>query len=162
MYKLKLLILTVLVLSSYSQSGAQTRDNKTGTLFDSVYAQNLGADDYGMKTYIMAFLRSGKVSSKSKAESDSLQTEHLKNIIRMAEEGLLILAGPFMSNDQDLRGIYVFNVKTVEEARILTETDPAIQAGILEMELIPWYGSAALMEVNNIHKRIQKISITDQ
>lgn len=144
--------------SVYSQTDKINSDN----LFDSVYAQKLGADDYGMKTYIMAFLKSGKVSSGNKAESDSLQMEHLKNIIKLAEEGVLVLAGPFMSNDQDLRGIYVFNVKTVEEARKLTETDPAIRAGILEMELIPWYGSAALMEVNNIQKRIQKISITDQ
>lgn len=156
------IFLTFFILIVISTAHSQANESNSENLFDSVYAKKLGADDYGMKTYIMAFLRSGKVSSKNKAESDSLQMEHLKNIIRLAEEGVLLLAGPFMSNDQDIRGIYVFDVKTVEEARKLTETDPAIQAGVLEMELIPWYGSAALMEVNNIHKRIQKISITDK
>ena len=141
---------------------SQTDQDQTGSVYDSSYAQKLGADDYGMKTYVMAFLRSGKVSSENKEESQRLQMEHLKNIIRLAEEGVLVLAGPFMSNDQDIRGIYIFDVRTVEEAKNLTETDPAIQAGVLEMELIPWYGSAALMELNDIHKKIQKISITDQ
>lgn len=43
-------------------------------------------------------------------------------------------------------------METVEKAKTLTETDPTIKAGRLEMELRPWYGSTALKEVNNIHK----------
>ena len=35
-------------------------------------------------------------------------------------------------------------------------TDPAVQAGRLVMELHPWYGSAALMTVNETHKRVAK------
>jgi len=50
-------------------------------------------------------------------------------------------------------------VETVEEPEALTNSDPAIQAGSLVMELIPWYGSAALMEVNEIHQKIAKINI---
>jgi hypothetical protein len=64
-------------------------------------------------------------------------------------------------DDGEMRGIYIFNVTTIEEAKKLTETDPAIQAGRLEMELHPWYGSAALMEVNNLHNRLQKKDITE-
>ena len=152
----------ILILFANSRSFSQTDEKRSETEFDSLYAQQLGADDYGMKKYIMAFLKSGKVKSMDKAESERIQTEHLKNIIRLAEEGVLVLAGPFMSNDLEIRGIYVFNVKTVEEAKKLTETDPAIRAGLLEMELIPWFGSAALMEINDIHKKIQKVSITGE
>ena len=78
-------------------------------------------------------------------------------ISRLAEEDKLVLAGPFMDRDE-VRGLFGFDVRTVEEARELTATDPAVQAGRLEMELRPWYGSAALMEVNNIHSRISKIN----
>jgi hypothetical protein len=56
-----------------------------------------------------------------------------------------------------LRGIYIFDVATVAEAEALTRTDPAIQAGQLVMELHPWYGSAALMMVNEVHAKIQKV-----
>jgi uncharacterized protein YciI len=68
----------------------------------------------------------------------------MDNIRRLTDEGKLVLAGPFM-DDGEVRGIYIFDVKTVEEAKKLTETDPAIQAGSLIIDLHPWYGSAALM-----------------
>ncbi len=162
MFIKSIIFFIVLITLTGKHIFSQTDGNQTGSLYDSVYAEKLGADDYGMKTYVMAFLRSGKVSSKDKEESQRLQMAHLNNIIRLAGEGVLVLAGPFMDSDQDIRGIYIFDVKTVEEAKKLTETDPAIQAGVLEMELIPWYGSAALLELNDIHKKIQKISITGQ
>jgi uncharacterized protein YciI len=159
MIKINLLIFALLILFN-SHSYCQNNDPETVPVYDSVYAAKLGADDYGMKKYVMAFLKSGKVVLEDKTESQRLQIEHLKNIVRLADDGKLLLAGPFIS-DRDIRGIYVFNVTTVEEARQLTETDPAIIAGVLEMELVPWYGSAALMELNTLHKKVQKISITD-
>jgi uncharacterized protein YciI len=79
----------------------------------------------------------------------------MENINRMAAEGKLVIAGPF-ADDGPIRGIYIFDVPTVAEAEALTRTDPAIQAGSLAMELHPWYGSAALMMVNEVHERIQQ------
>jgi hypothetical protein len=46
-------------------------------------------------------------------------------------------------------------------ARKLNETDPAIQAGALEMEWHPWYGSAALLMTVQLHTAVQKKSLTD-
>ncbi len=128
---------------------------ETTLQFDSVRAAKLGADDYGMKRYVMAFLKRGPNRETDEKKATELQRAHMENIKRLAEEGKLILAGPFFGTG-DLRGIYVFDVETVEEAEALTNTDPAIQAGSLEMELIPWYGSAALMEVQDIHTKIAK------
>ena len=130
----------------------------TETSFDSTLAAKLGADDYGMKQYVMAFLKAGPNRSQDSLTAVKLQRAHMDNIGRMAEEGALVLAGPFL-DDGEVRGIYIFNVTTIEEARALTETDPAIQAGRLEMELHPWYGSAALMQVNEVHGRLQKEGI---
>ncbi len=79
----------------------------------------------------------------------------MANINRMAEEGKLVVAGPFM-DDGEWCGIYIFNVTTVEEAKALTETDPAIQAGRLVMELHPWYGSASIVRISDLHKNIAK------
>ena len=76
----------------------------------------------------------------------------------MAEAGQLVLAGPFMDTGE-IRGIYIFNVRTIEEAELLTATDPAIESGRLLMELHPWYGSAALMQINTLHKKISKKDI---
>ena len=128
--------------------------------YDPQLAQKLGADEYGMKSYVMAFLKSGPNRPKDSVTRAELQKAHLKNITRLVDEGKLIVAGPFM-DDQPIRGIFIFNVSTIEEARKLTETDPAIKAGSLIMELHPWYGSAALMETVSIHKKLQKKSVSD-
>ena len=129
-------------------------------VYDSVLATRLGADEYGMKAYVLAFLKSGPNQSQDSITAVNLQKAHLKNIQRMADEGKLVVAGPFL-DEGDVRGIYVFNVATVEEARALTETDPAIQAGRLVMELHPWYCSATLPLLVPMHKRLQKKSIAD-
>ena len=134
---------------------ASTLHAQTASSYDSLLARRLGADKIGMKVYVMAFLKKGPNRSQDSTEAARLQAAHLANIQRMAREGLLVLAGPFM-DDGDLRGIYVFNVPTVDSARALTETDPAIKAGRLAMELHPWYGTAALMEVTRIHDTLQK------
>lgn len=138
-------------------SGTNGETSKTIT-YDSIKAMNYGADDYGMKTYVMAFLKRGPNREIDPQRANQLQIEHLRNINRMAKEGKLVLAGPFLGNG-DLRGIYLFNVSSIAEAEALTQSDPAIQAGSLAMELMEWYGSAALMAVNNIHKTIARKEI---
>lgn len=124
-------------------------------IFDSIKAYNFGADEYGMKQYVMAFLKKGPNGDLDSAGAFNLQVGHMENIRKMVDAGQLVLAGPFMG-DGEIRGIYIFNVTTVEEAKELTETDPAIKAGSLVMDLLPWYGSAALMGINDEHKRVAK------
>jgi len=126
--------------------------------YDPALADKLGADDHGMKQYVFAFLKSGPTRSQTDEEAERLQRAHLDNINRLAEEGKLVLAGPFL-DEGELRGIYVFDVRTVEEARALTETDPSIKAGRLVMELRPWYGSAALGMLNDWHHVVSKEKI---
>jgi uncharacterized protein YciI len=123
--------------------------------FDAALATKLKADDYGMRTYVMAFLKAGPNRNRSREEAQKLQAAHRANINRLAAEGKLVLAGPF-ADDGPLRGIYIFDVPTVAAAEALTNTDPAIAAGQLVMELHPWYGSAALMMVNEVHGKIEK------
>lgn len=124
-------------------------------MYDSLLAAKYGADKYGMKRYVMAFLKRGPNQNQDPEEATRLQAAHMENIGRMAEEGSLIVAGPFLDKGE-IRGIYIFNVSDTTEARKLTETDPAIQAGRLIMELKPWYGSAALMAVNELHGKLAK------
>lgn len=156
---LSLSLLSVLLFScKYDVKIENTASPKP--VYDSVKAAKYGSDNYGMKKYVMAFLKKGPNRSQDSVEVARLQKAHLENIFRMADEGKLVLAGPFLNNDS-IRGIYIFDVRTLEEARKLTESDPAIQAGSLVMELREWYGSAALLEVNAIHKTLEKKNIID-
>lgn len=143
------LVTILFLLLSFSAFGQQENSQ-----LDTALVRQTGADQYGMRQYVMAFLKAGPNRNLPKEEAAKLQMAHLENIGRMADTGKLVLAGPFL-DDGEFRGIYIFNVATVDEAKALTETDPAIQAGSLVMELKPWYGSAALVLVNDLHKKVQ-------
>jgi len=128
------------------------------TEFDKEKALKYGADKYGMRKYVMAFLKRGPNRPSDPQKSEELQRAHMQNIGRMADARKLVVAGPFLDKG-DLRGIYIFNVSSIEEAEELTNTDPAIIYGSLVMELKEWYGSAALMAVNDLHKSIAEEEI---
>ena len=71
----------------------------------------------------------------------------MDNINRLVKEGKLIVAGPLGKNDKTYRGIFILNnIKTMEKAKELLQTDPAIKIGLLDYEIFSWYGSAALPE----------------
>lgn len=159
-------LILIFLISCNTYENQQTDMKTNDSLSENIVitshsAAMYGADEYGMKKYVMAFLKAGPNRNLSSAETNKLQTAHLENIQRLADEGKLIVAGPFL-NDGELRGIYIFNVESIKEAKNLTKTDPAIQAGSLVMELKEWYGSAGLMAVNDIHKIISKKDITEE
>jgi len=137
------------------QSEMPDSEQQASEVYDADLAERLEADQYGMHQYVFAMLKKGPNRDWTEDEAAELQRAHMNNISRMAEEGKLILAGPFL-DDGEWRGIYIFDVKTIEEAKKLTESDPAIKAGSLEMELHPWYGSAAMMQINEVHNKITK------
>ena len=143
-----LLVFLVLNVTSYAQ--------ETESKYDEKLAKSLNADEYGMKKYVFCLLKSGSNTTATKEESQKLFEGHMANIGKLAKEGKLVVAGPFMKNNRNYRGIYIFNVETVEEAKLLVATDPAIQSNLLEAELTPWYASAALQETVKIHDQIAK------
>ena len=139
-----------------SEDSAESAVNElTPATFDAELAAELGADDYGMRRYVMAFLRAGPSTDQDPEATAEIQRGHMAHMRQMAEDGHLVMAGPFLDGG-DLRGIFVFAVDTLEQARELTEADPAVRAGRLVMELKPWYGSAVLMQAANIHKVIAR------
>jgi uncharacterized protein YciI len=156
------LIISILALSLcvFAQTDKKADTKKPNPNYDAELAKKLGGDDYGMKQYVLVILKTGPTKIDDLAKVQELFAGHLKNIMRLADEGKLALAGPF-TDGGNMRGLFIFNVKTIEEAKELIKTDPAIAAGLLDPEFIKWYGSAAVMIVNDTHKKIQKTSILD-
>ena len=136
---------------------AQAPETPVNPKFDAELAKKLGADERGMRQYIMCFLKTGplKVDDAKRAE---LMKGHFAMINRAAELGKLVVAGPFVDGGE-FRGIYVFDLKTVEEAKALTESDPSIKEGYFKVEFVKWYGSDALMQVNETHGKKKKKGI---
>lgn len=91
-----------------------------------------------MTTAYLGFLtRGAKWTPEKTPATEELQKAHLANISRLAEMKKLVVAGPF-GDDTSLRGIFVFRVASIDEARTLAETDPAVQAGRLAIDMHPW------------------------
>jgi uncharacterized protein YciI len=156
---MKKLIFFALLAASFG-AFAQTPAAKTNPEYDATLAKKLGADDYGMRKYVMAFLKTGPTKIADKAKMAEIQKAHLKNITKLADAGKLVVAGPFM-DEGEVEGIFIFDVTTIEEAKALTNTDPAIKAGVLVMQLRSFYCSAALMEVAKTHKKLAKKNFAD-
>ncbi len=91
-----------------------------------------------MVTYYMGLLSRGpKWTPEVTPEVEHLQEAHMANIRRLGDEGKLVLAGPFTDGGA-LRGVFVFKVGSIEEAKALADTDPAVEAGRLLIEIHPW------------------------
>ncbi len=122
--------------------------------YNAELATKLGGDDYGMKKYCFVLLTTGENKSTDKAFRDSCFVGHMTNINRLVGTGELVVAGPFMSNTEGFRGLFILNVEDPLKAEELLQTDPAIKEGFLAAKVIPWYGSAALPEYLNASDQI--------
>ena len=79
-----LMIVLLMIAGSFSCFGQTKQGEQPG--YDAALAQKLGADEYGMKTYVMVFLKEGPVKIKDSVAREQLQTAHLKNIFKLADE----------------------------------------------------------------------------
>lgn len=152
---MKAIILFVTLCFLMYNSNAQS----SNTEYDSTLAKTLGADEYGMKSYVFVILKTGTNIVEDKAVRDSIFKGHINNINRLADLGKLVIAGPFGKNDKSYRGLFILNVKSLDEAKELLQTDPAVKAQVFDVELYPWYGSAAISEYLKVHKLIEKNKI---
>jgi uncharacterized protein YciI len=148
-------ILILLLVTNFNLLFSQDANS----VYDEKLAKSLNADERGMKQYVFCILKTGSNTTATTEEKDNLFKGHMANITRLAQEGKLVVAGPFMKNDRNYRGLYIFNVNTIEEAKNLVATDPAVKDNLLEAELTLWYGSAALQETLKIHEKIVKSKI---
>lgn len=125
--------------------------------FDAALAAQVGADEHGMRQYVLVVLRTGPNRMPDGPQRDAMFQGHFANIQRLADEGKLALAGPFDGVD-GWRGLFIFAVPEIEEAMKLVATDPVVASGEMVPEFHKYFGSAALMLVNDAHKRVQQKS----
>jgi uncharacterized protein len=95
-------------------------------------------DQEEMKTYYLVFLKKGLKRDQDSATAAEIQKGHMTHLTKMYNEGKMDLAGPIMQ-DGEIKGICVYNVPSLEEAKKLAESDPAVTSGRLVVEILPWY-----------------------
>ncbi len=126
--------------------------------FDKSLADRLGGDDYGMKRYYLVILKTGANTTTDKALQNESFKGHMTNINKLVDEGKLIVAGPLGKNENNYRGIFIFNnIKSIEDVKELLQDDLAIKNGLLDYDIFTWYGSAALPEYLPFSDKIWKL-----
>ncbi|HZX24803.1 MAG TPA: YciI family protein [Woeseiaceae bacterium] len=125
--------------------------------FDAALAEALGADEYGMRQYVLVILKTGPTPVPAGAARDEMFRGHFANMKRLAAEGKLALAGPLDGVD-GWRGLFILAVDDLEEAAALVATDPVVIQGEMVAEYHAYYGSAALMLVNETHEKVARKS----
>ena len=133
--------------------GAQAQEAPPA--YDAAKAQAWGANDQGMRSYTFVLLKTGPRRMPDGPERDAMFKGHFANIQRLAQEGLLVYAGPLDGVD-GWRGLFIFATADADVARRAVETDPVVINGEMVAELHRHYGSAALVGVNDQHNRLVK------
>jgi uncharacterized protein YciI len=122
--------------------------------YDAALAKRVGADERGMRNYVLVILKTGPTPVPKGEKRDAMFAGHFANMERLANEGKLMTAGPFEEDAQGWRGLFLFAVDSIEEAKALTATDPVIVNGEMVAEYHRWYGSAAAMLIPELHKQL--------
>lgn len=154
---LKPILLVSLGLFCYAvfPATAQTAPSAPIAQYDAELAKSLGADERGMRSYVMVILKTGPHKVPKGPTRDAMFKGHFANITRLAAEKKLALAGPFEGTD-GWRGVFVFATPDIETAKQYVATDPVIMQGEMVAEYHKFYGSAGMMMLNEIHNKIQK------
>ena len=71
---------------------------------------------------------------------EEIQKAHIAHLRELAKAGKLLVAGPLGDQpDPRWRGLGLFRVESLAEAKRLAEEDPAVKAGRLEVLVMTWY-----------------------
>jgi uncharacterized protein YciI len=108
--------------------------------------------------YVFVWLKTGPKSAEhTKEERSEIFKGHMANMKRLAAEKKLIVAGPFGKEKHDPadRGIFVFDVSSVDEARRLVETDPGVQSGEFRAQVEPMRSSPTLRKSLDLEKEVE-------
>jgi uncharacterized protein YciI len=122
--------------------------------FDAELAKRTGADERGMRQYVLVLLKTGPTRVPDGEARNAMFAGHFANMERWSKDGKLVLAGPFSADPDGWRGLYVFAVDSIDEARALAQTDPVIVNGEMVAEYHRWYGSAGVMLLPELHERL--------
>jgi uncharacterized protein len=97
--------------------------------------------DFDRLTVVLKLLRPD-APELDEVASAALQDAHMAHLADLHDAGHLVAAGPL--DDEEYRGLSIFRVGP-EEARELSEQDPAVRAGRLAIKAIPWILPAGAM-----------------
>ena len=153
MVKLSTTALVLCMVLGASVCHGEQATGAPNSAYDPALAKTVGADEHGMRSYVLVVLKTGPNRAPAGPERDEMFKGHFANMQRLSAEGKLVLAGPFDGVD-GWRGLFIFAVDDIDEARQLVATDPVVAKGEMVAEFHKYYGTAALMLLRDLYEKV--------
>jgi uncharacterized protein YciI len=91
--------------------------------------------------YYVVFLRPDPARKPlAKEEGERIQAAHMANIHKMANDGVLMAAGPFDDKPTTISGIFVFKSDSLQTAQAIAAQDPTVVAHRNTVDVHAWEG----------------------
>jgi uncharacterized protein YciI len=105
-------------------------------------------------TYYLVFLRPHPMRTVlPKPQAERIQAAHMANIHKMAEDGVLVAAGPFADDPTTISGAFVFVTESAAAARKLADKDPTVVEHRNTVEVHTWSATPGIgKEYARLHK----------
>ncbi|CAN5875501.1 hypothetical protein BH18ACI4_BH18ACI4_23630 [soil metagenome] len=102
-------------------------------------AQEKAEPQFKMVEFHMALLKRGpQWTDKKTPERREVLAQHLAYFTSLVDSGKAVIGGP-LTDESEIRGLYVLRAKSASEAREWADADPAVKAGHFTVEVHPWW-----------------------
>lgn len=112
-------------------------------------AQQKSEPQFKLVQFYMALIKKGpKWTAAKTKETEQLHERHFAYATSLLESGKAMIAGP-LSDDPEIRGVFIFRAQSADEAKAWAENDPAVKAGHLILEMHPWWAEDVMKKANS-------------
>ena len=111
--------------------------------------QQKSEPQFKLVQFYMALIKKGpKWSAEKTKRTGQLHEQHFAYVTSLLESGKAMIAGP-LSDDAEIRGVFIFRAQSADEAKTWVEDDPAVKAGHLISEMHPWWAEDVMKKPNS-------------
>lgn len=115
-----------------------------------------------MQDYTFVFIRTGPAKDLTPEQSKEAFAGHFANMKRLADEGELLVAGPFGEpRAPENRGIFVIDEAEVDKGLALAQTDPAVRAGVFVLAAYRFSTDLPLRDLPRMEKEDEEKRLAD-
>ena len=114
------------------------------------------------RDYVFVLLKTGPATGLSPDAQREAFAGHFSNMERLADEGELLIAGPYMPpKPADHRGLFVIDETTIDAGMAHAATDPTTKAGIFVLEGRLFTTDAPLTDLPRLEKEDEARRLAD-
>ncbi len=116
-----------------------------------------------MRDYVFVLIKTGPLRTPTPEQSQEAMRGHFANMARLADEGKLLIAGPFIDprSDPDHRGIFVMDETEPAAGLELANTDPAARMGVFVMSAHLFTTDRPLTDLPRLEKEDEARRLAD-